>query len=221
MLLDSIATEPDINEVVRYLGYPSGATPQGSILDRVNTAVEAVRGKLRPRGIYALYKVAECNARSLTLCGGVTFTGPIGEYLSHADRAAVFLATAGPEIVALAEEMLAGRDTLGGLIYNSIGSALAEAAVEHIVGRLRGELGPGEDLTLRYSPGYCGISLAQQKTVFSLIDAASIGVELLPTYIMKPVKSVSGLIGIGPENGVHAFATPCERCPLADCKMRR
>jgi hypothetical protein len=38
---------------------------------------------------------------------------------------------------------------------------------------------------------------------------------------MKPVKSVSGLIGIGPQAAVHAYGNPCQRCPSLDCRMRR
>jgi hypothetical protein len=46
-------------------------------------------------------------------------------------------------------------------------------------------------------------------------------VELLPAMIMKPVKSVSGLVGIGPREAVMAYGNPCDRCPAVDCRMRR
>ncbi len=220
-VLDPLEIEPDPAEVLRYLGYPSGVAPDARIAQRVAGAIDASRGKLRPRGMYALYDVASRTARSLTLAGGSTFRGTIGDFLGHADRAAVFLATAGPEVVAMAEEAMRARDTLGGLVFHALGAQLAEAVVERIVEDLRGRLAPGEALTLRYSPGYCGISLAQQRTIFKLIDAARIGVELLPALIMKPVKSVSGLIGIGPADAVTAYGNPCARCPLTDCRMRR
>lgn len=219
--LDPLEVEPDPAEISRYLGYPAGATADAGVRERVLRAIEDSRGKLRPRGIYTLHEVVSQDRRSLTLADGATFTGPIGEFLGGARRVAVFVATAGPEVVRMTEEAFASRDTLGGLIYNALGSQVAEAVVERILDDLRGQAGPEEALTLRYSPGYCGISLEQQRTVFRLVEAQRVGVVLLPTLIMKPVKSVSGLVGVGPREAVAAYGNPCDRCPLLDCRMRR
>ena len=216
-----VTVEPDLAQVLRYLGYPAGATPDPGVVERVLQVIEDSRGKLRPRGAYALYPILHQDPRSLTLGGGATFTGPIGDFLSGAQRVAVFLATAGPEVVRMAEEAFQARDRLGGLIYNALGSHVAEAVVERILDDLRGCAGPEEALTLPYSPGYCGIPLAEQRTVFRLVDAQRIGVELLPTLIMKPLKSVSGLVGVGPKGAVAAHGNPCDKCPLPDCHMRR
>lgn len=217
----AVTFEPDPAEVLRYLGYPRGATPDRGVVERVSQVIADSRGKLRPRGAYSLYPVLRQSPRSLTLAGGATFRGPIGDFLGGAQRVAVFLATAGPEVVRMAAEAFAARDRLGGLIYDALGSHLADAVVERIQDDLRGCIGPEEALTLPYSPGYCGIPLSQQRTLFRLVDAGRIGVELLPTLIMKPVKSVSGLVGIGPSEAVAARGNPCDRCPLLDCRMRR
>ncbi len=219
--LHDIHLEPDREEVVRYLGYPKGAAPDRRVLERVDAAIEAAWSRLRPRGAYTVLDVVASDRRSLTLHGGARFAGAIGDYLGAARRAAVFVATAGAEIVRLAEEALRGGDVLGGLIHGAIGSQAAEAAVDALIEDLRARIGPDKALSLRYSPGYCGMSLAQQRTIFGLVDARAIGVELLPTLIMKPLKSVSGLVGIGPAEAMGAHASPCDRCPLLDCKMRR
>jgi hypothetical protein len=217
----ALTIEPDPAEVLRYLGYPSGATPDSGVIERVLQVIEVTRGKLRPRGAYSLYPILHQNPRALTLAGGAIFHGPIGDFLGGAQRIAVFLATAGAEVVHLAEEAFDARDRLGGLIYDALGSHLADAVVERIQDDLCACIGPEEALTLPYSPGYCGIPLTEQRTLFRLVDAGRIGVELLPTLIMKPVKSVSGLVGIGPRKAVAAHGKPCDRCPLLDCRMRR
>ncbi len=221
MIFDPLEIQLDPSGILRYLGYPEGATPEGKVAVRVYQAIDSARSVQRPRGTYALYDVASSNRHSLTLSTGATFTGSIGEFLGNADRAAVFLATAGPEVVRLAEEATQRGDTLGGLVFDALGSELTEAAVTCILTGLRTRLASGQALTMRYSPGYCGISLSRQKTIFELVDAAAIGVELLPTWIMKPVKSVSGLIGMGPADSVAAYGNPCTRCLLTDCRMRR
>lgn len=221
VVLEGLEIEPDRQEALRYLGYPAGAPLEPRVAARLEQAAGEVRGRVRPRGLYRRYRVLHAEPHRLELAGGAVFRGRIGEFLGEAEQAAVFLATAGPEIVEMAETAMRAGDRLGGLAYHALGAALAEAVVERIVERLRSELGPDQALTLRYSPGYCGISLAEQRTLFELIEAARIGVELLPSLIMRPVKSVSGLIGIGRAERVQAYGNPCDRCPLEDCRMRR
>lgn len=221
VVLEGLEIEPDRQEALRYLGYPAGAPPEPRVAVRLEQALDEVRGRVRPRGLYRRYGVLRAEPHRLELAGGAVLQGRIGEFLGEAEQAAVFLATAGPEIVEMAEAAMRSGDRLGGLAYHALGAALAEAVVERIVERLRSELRPGEALTLRYSPGYCGISLSDQRTLFGLIEASRIGVELLPSLIMRPVKSVSGLIGIGRAERVRAYGNPCDRCPLEDCRMRR
>lgn len=221
VVLDPAEVRINPAEVLRYLGYPDGAAVARRIAEKVAASIEECRATLHPRGLYAVYPVTRQTDDGLVLADDAAFSGEIGAYLSGAVRAAVFVATAGLEIVDLAEAATRARDTLSGLVYSAIGSHLAESAAKQLEEDLRGRLQPEESLTLPYSPGYCGISLAQQKTVFRLVNAGEIGVELMPTLIMKPVKSVSGLIGIGPLQHVTAFGNPCDKCPMHNCRMRR
>lgn len=57
----------------------------------------------------------------------------------------------------MSEEALGRRDNLRGLVLSALGSHLAKAVVERIAKDLRVRAKPGEALTLRYSPGYCGM----------------------------------------------------------------
>lgn len=220
--LDRVVLDVDRSEVLRYLGYPAGARPGQAIEESVRQAAHHVRANARPRGTYSLYGVESCGADLLTLSGGATFTGRAGEFLGQATRIAVFVATAGPEVVEMGDAAWRAGDLAGSLIYHAMGAALAEAAADQVVAALRLQSSAGETLTMRYSPGYCGISLEQQQTIFRLVDATRIGVELLPSFMMTPAKSVSGLIGIGPESRISACeSSPCSRCDLEDCAMRR
>jgi cobalamin-dependent methionine synthase-like protein len=222
VILDRIHHEPDREEVLRYLGYPLGFTPDRRVMERVEDAIHEARSRLRPRGAYVIHDVAVSGRRSLTLRMGARFEGAIGEYIGRARRAAVLVATAGQEIIHLSEEAQREGDVLRGFIHSAIGSQAAEAAAEALMEDLRARIDPGESLTLRYSPGYCGMRLNEQAKIFEVVDAAAIGVELLPTLMMKPLKSVSGLVGIGPASELaNAGRSPCEKCRLVDCKMRR
>ncbi|MCS7313837.1 MAG: vitamin B12 dependent-methionine synthase activation domain-containing protein [Bryobacterales bacterium] len=221
VILEAPNLLPERSEVLRHMGYPADAPKPALILERVEQLLASLPGRVRPRALYRLYAVREAAPRRLELEGGAVFHGRIGEFLGQVDRVAAFVATGGPEIVALAEQAMRERDALGGLIYHAAGAALAEAMVERVIAELRGQLQPGEAVTLPYSPGYCGIPLEEQRVLFRLVDAERIGVQLLSSLMMRPLKTVSGLVGIGPADRIRAYGNPCDLCPLADCRMRR
>ena len=221
VVLDGLKIEIDRAELLRYLGYPAGATPPARVEKQIVRALESSRKHLRPRATYSLYEVTRQDKRSLTLAGEATFKGAIGQYLQASRFAAVFLATAGEEIVQFAEDTFRSGNSLEGFVLGAIGSHVAESAVEAIVAHLRGGLLSGESLTVRYSPGFCGMNLDQQRLIFELVEASSVGVKLLPSLLMKPIKSVSGILGVGPVDEVQTYGSACDRCTLLDCNMRR
>jgi cobalamin-dependent methionine synthase I len=65
------------------------------------------------------------------------------------------------------------------------------------------------------------MDLAEQRKLFQLARAESAGISLLPSLLMEPLKSVSGIVGLGPRSAVGTTLTPCDRCPLIGCHMRR
>ena len=52
-------------------------------------------------------------------------------------------------------------------------------------------------------------------------DVENVGVQLSKSCLMHPLKSVSGLIGIGPADEIEDAGSPCDRCELYNCGMRR
>jgi cobalamin-dependent methionine synthase I len=77
----------------------------------------------------------------------------------------------------------------------------------------------GKKITNRYSPGYCGWDVAEQHKLFQLIPDNYCGIHLTPSALMDPVKSISGMIGIG-EN-VRSNPYTCKMCDMKDCVYRR
>ncbi|MCF0209200.1 MAG: methionine synthase, partial [Bacteroidaceae bacterium] len=74
--------------------------------------------------------------------------------------------------------------------------------------------------TNRFSPGYCGWHVREQKLLFSTFPLAEpCGVKLTDSCLMLPIKSVSGVIGIG-EN-VRKLEYTCGLCDYANCYKRR
>lgn len=210
----------DPNEVYRYLGYPAGFAPSARIAKSISQVIAQARSYLRPRGVYVVYPVTHLTAHSLQL-GGVTISGKIGEFLHRSEQVAVFVVTAGEEISKLSEAAAKDGDAFSAWVIDALGSWAAESAADALMQRIRPHLGEGQELSLRYSPGYCGMSIAQQRNLFQLVPANAVEVTLTPSMLMRPLKSISGLVGLAPRDVVGQYHSPCELCPLARCPMRR
>ena len=108
------------------------------------------------------------------------------------------------------------------MIVNAVGAERAESAESAVIDRVSEQLRAiGFSSTLPYSPGYCGMALTEQTRLFGLFDGATAGVTLSPDCLMYPIKSVSGLIGLAPAGEVVDEGSPCQRCELHACNMRR
>lgn len=218
--LDLAIAPGDPVEVYRYLGYPAEAAPAPRIAEQIAEIVGKVLARIRPRGAYSVYEVAGKMAHSLTLAD-TTISGNIGEYLGEADRVAVFVVTAGEEISHMSEAAAKQGDAFSAWVMDACGSWAAESAADALMLRIRRHLRSEEELTLRYSPGYCGMEIGQQSKLFELVQADSVGIILMPSMLMHPLKSISGLVGLAPKEAISRYRSPCDLCPRDGCHMRR
>lgn len=140
--------------------------------------------------------------------------------LKKSDSLALFLCTAGDEIGIRSRKSMQERDLLKGYIYDVVGSEIVEAAVDLMQADLEKlMLDSGRKITNRYSPGYCGWDVVEQHKLFQLLPENYCGIQLTPSALMDPVKSVSGIIGIG--KNVKNNPYTCRMCNLNDCIYRR
>jgi hypothetical protein len=211
---------PEMTEIYPYLGYPRDSSPGASIAGQVKRLVEESVLCLEPRGTFSIYQVIERKKRSLSV-GEVTIRGNIAEYMEYADRVAVFVVTIGDRISQRATSTRQGGDALAAWVVDALGSWAAEAAADALMERIGRHLRKDEALTLRYSPGYCGMEMSQQLKLFGLVKADSVGIKLLPSLLMHPLKSISGLAGMGPKEAISTYRSACDRCPQDGCHMRR
>jgi hypothetical protein len=224
-IIDHVDAPIDRGEVMRYLGYPAGIAPSAGLQRILDQWIREGERRAEPRAVFAVLPVIESSWRAIRLRadGGVAeFEGAIGEFLGPSRLVAAFVATAGPGIDRLSAKLVEARDELAAMTVNAVGAERAEAAETAVIDRLRGEFRwQGLAPTLPYSPGYCGMDLRQQKTLFQLLGRETVGVTLTRDCLMRPLKSVSGLIGLGPVAEIEIHTSPCDRCELYNCAMRR
>jgi len=63
---------------------------------------------------------------------------------------------------------------------------------------------------MRAEPGQEGWPIQQQRVLFDLLPAGEIGVRLTASYLMLPRKSLSFVVGLGPE--MQPDAVTCDFC---------
>jgi hypothetical protein len=223
--VDRVDQAVDRLEVLRYSGYPADKVPDARMQGIFDHWIEEGGRVATPRAVFVVLPVAAIDSRRLQLQtqdGMAAFHGAVGEFLGPSRMAAAFIATAGPDVERLASRLMREHDDLAAMIVNAVGAERAESAESAVVQRLREQAGPhGFAPTLPYSPGYCGMALTEQRKLFALFGAETAGVTLTEDCLMRPLKSISGLIGLGPVDEIEVHGSPCDRCELYHCAMRR
>jgi len=140
--------------------------------------------------------------------------------LKRSGSVVLFLCTAGEEIGIRSRKAMKERDLLKGYVYDVVGSEIVEAAADLMQNELKIAAGAeGFSITNRYSPGYCGWSVSEQHKLFKLLPYNYCGIRLTESALMDPVKSVSGIIGIGKDVKLNPYT--CKMCDMHDCIYRR
>lgn len=148
-------------------------------------------------------------------------TGPIiTSQLKRSTSLALFVSTAGPRLEQWSGKLMAEGDMMRGYIVDAIASEYVEQASVWLEKQIAGHVASsGWKMTNRYSPGYCDWPVSEQHKLFSLLPERFCGITLTESALMVPIKSLSGIIGLGPD--VKRGAFQCNICDLKDCFRRR
>jgi len=168
----------------------------------------------RPKGLYKVAAV-EPAGDDTVLLDGILFTSRILRVnLDGRHRAFPFLATCGRELDDWGRAL---EDPMELFWADALKELALEAAAQALGAHLAGKYQPGEQAAM--NPGSLrDWPIHEQRALFSLFGdgAAAIGVTLNDSFLMSPVKSISGLwfqTDVGFVN--------CQLCPREECPNRR
>lgn len=152
----------------------------------------------------------------IIVCSGVSFhvNRTIASLLKNAEMFILFAATAGREYQQVHNKLSNGDDTLTLFIWDALGSCIAEATGDIMEQNVETEL-PDLPHSNRFSPGYCGWPVKEQIELFSLLPPNVCGIKLNDSALMYPIKSISGIIGLGTHIDTHKYG--CQFCELDTC----
>lgn len=140
--------------------------------------------------------------------------------LRDAEQIAVFVCTAGKGFTDYVDMCNKNGDYLSGYITDTMGSIVVEKAMDFIQSQLEKQMQKFDwKITNRYSPGYCNWPIEEQNVLFSLLPSSMDFITLTKSCLMLPIKSVSGIIGVG--HHVHKTAYSCDICSNKTCVYRK
>jgi len=174
-----------------------------------------------PSGAFVLLEALDsASTEEITIPGLVFDSGKIiPKMLRHSETYVFFLVTAGPKPEELARSLIAEGNYLEGYIVDLVASALVDSSADQIQEQIRKIAKEGGmSITNRYSPGYCSWNVEEQQKLFSLFPEECCGISLSESSLMNPVKSISGIIGVGSQVKYRDYT--CEICSMLHCQFR-
>ena len=140
--------------------------------------------------------------------------------LRGSETYALFICTAGVAYEAYQQRLKERGDMVRVFIADALGSVIAEKCADQMEKALQESIDKlGWKHTNRFSPGYCGWHVSQQQLLFPLFQGHTCGVTLTDSSLMVPIKSVSGIIGLGAN--VRKLDYTCGLCDFKQCYKRK
>lgn len=210
IVLDSIPFEPELGALLKTLRLE----PDSKHAHRVRQLAAEAQALARPRAVYREAYVEARDEGSVTIDGVRLTSRVLRVNLEQAQRAFPFVATCGRELEAWA-----------GAIEDMLERYYADAIMESAL--LTAQCTFEADLEARFALGHTAAMnpgsladwpLREQAPLFALLGdvRGAIGVELTDSYLMLPIKSVSGLCFPTEVSYVN-----CQLCPRPQCPGRR
>ena len=205
--------------VIRELGYNEEASIDERVIKMVESVSSEISAITSPLCAFNIFN-GKIEPEEIKLNSSQSLhTGSVITYLlKGSERFALFVATSGKEFQQYFDGLKIKSDMVELFIADAIGSLIAERAGDAMERLLEKETG-NKKHTNRFSPGYCGWHLSGQRQLFSLMDETPCGITLSEVCLMNPVKSISGIIGIGDEVNEKIYG--CHFCEMESCYKRK
>jgi len=209
IVVDNIPIELNLGEFL-------GSQKLGRIQEEeVKGMLEEGRQLVEPKAVYSLMRVISVGDDEVGLEGGYKLESMVlADRLRPDQTVALLVVTIGPRLEEQASRY-AKASVLKSFILERVGDFALRKARSSIEAKIAQQLGK----ISRFEPGGGTgrlFSLEQQKVLFQILDPAdNIGVRLLPSLLMVPRKSSSGVYA-----PIEGHFSDCQYCP-AKCDYRK
>ncbi len=212
----------DVDDILR----GEGADPvivrskKPALLNAAALALEAGRPLLHAAAIFQRSNVLEHRHERILLQEGRDLSSPlVARHLAGAQQVVMALTTIGPELEEYASSLMA-KDPLLAMALDGLGNAAVEVLGEQVclqIGKQAEEFGLTASTPLSPGEPEWPVEIGQPQ-IFAVLDPARVGISLTSSGMMIPKKSISFVVGIGPDMSRDDF---CELCSFNErCRYR-
>lgn len=173
---------------------------------------------VQPAAIWEMVPIREFRHNRLVMANGAVLTGgPIAQVMSGAEQLIVGVCTSGEPISRAAITAKQSGSLMRAMFYEMFGAYVVGMVRQQMVEMFEREIkSQGLHISTMLSPGESTWPVSQQAELFTLVDASRIGVSLTDTMMMNPMKSLSMVMGFGPNQLGSEGATNCDFCTIRD-----
>ncbi len=208
-------------EIEFSLGYIDGKIPS-HFSKMLNQIISQLPKKCKIKAGYGVFDVEKPSDRGDGLIIGNTFFNVqriVASQFKKAEKAALFACTIGSVMEKWSKQLLNKGEPVLSYFVDTVASVVVESATNFLHDYIRKEMNKLDlKITNRYSPGYCDWSVSEQHFLFSFLPNNFCGITLNESAMMLPIKSISGIIGIG--KNVKYTDYICDKCKRKDCTYR-
>lgn len=220
------AVVPAIEDVLRAQGIPPTVTPNRRTLELTVRSADIYRMLARPTGVWSTISISVFD-EVFNGEGQNALATPIEDTVRQAEDLALFAVTVGEKLTAAIADLFERHDPALASMLDTQASEGADLAATETENRYvawlaeQGRFHRGSG-ALRYSPGYCGWHVSGQRKLFDHLLPEEIGVTLRESFLMQPLKSISGVVIAG-RREIFDFENTfdfCDDCSTWTCRER-
>ena len=207
------------NDIYKEMGYGTNV-PDDNVRLWVDMTMQKANQIVSPSFYYATFNgeldesSLNCSETKTRFLLGTT----IARLLHNAEFFLVFTATAGIDYQNEHNRLSQAGDALQLYIWDALGTCVAEATGNLMEKYVEADF---KDTlhTSRFSPGYCGWLVKDQRILFDMLPPKVCDITLNDSALMYPIKSISGIIGLGAHVDTKKYG--CQFCELTSCYKKR
>ncbi|NMA15415.1 MAG: vitamin B12 dependent methionine synthase [Clostridia bacterium] len=210
VILDRISFDIDITLLLKNLHIKEGSDPAA----RVERLVESAKAIARPKAVYKVAYVETKDDNSVIIDGTKFTSRVLRVNLEDAYRVFPYVITSGTEIEEWSQSI---TDIFDKYCADAIKEMIMSSARHYVFAEIDEKYGLVHAAVM--NPGsLADWPIKEQKNLFALLGDTkeSIGVQLTDSFLMLPIKTISGMRF--PKEGTYEN---CQLCPRKDCPGRR
>lgn len=196
--LFSLPVNIPFKRIYNRMGHRISTEISAEMKDKIDRTINDAFTMCELKARYDFFDVKNNDGKNISIGTEIFVSESFCDLVKNCSKIALFAVTIGSKLMEKRQNFLDTSEIFNAVIYDAVGSEIVEEGAEYMhcfLGKIAAPKG-GSILKKRFSPGYSDMSLEMQKKVFKLLNPEAIGIQLSPSCLMIPEKSITAFVGI-------------------------